>query len=107
MFSLYAKRWNSTAYEKPRASLFWLTLATIGDSRMSSRISTFCGVAGSPGIEALSQAVAAPPGVVASPSPVCQMPNLFTPPVVWNPHRPEVLYSHRGLTFTPAAMLAG
>src|SRR5437773_7926211 len=46
-------------------------------------------------------------GVVRSPSPVCQMPNLFRPAELWKPHTPDVLYSHIGLGLMFVAVLAG
>src|SRR6267143_1135524 len=58
----------------------------------------------------LSQAVAAAPGVVGSPSPVCQMPYEVAPAgpaEVWKPQIPPVLYSHTGLAGIPAARLDG
>ena len=58
------------------------------------------------GIAWLSHAAAPPPGVVASPSPVCQTP--YEPAAdVWKPQSPLVLYSHIGLAEMPNAVLPG
>src|SRR5712664_3696534 len=81
-----------------------------GDCRTSKMISTLFCVRESCGTTCLSQAVAAAPGVVASPSPVCQMPYVVAPAgpaEVWKPQIPPVLYSHTGLAEMPAARLDG
>src|SRR5215831_11478674 len=102
------KRWNSTVYGKPRESATWFTLAISGEVRTSNSISAFGGVFASCGWACRSQAIAAPVGVVGSPSPVCQTPNLLRPAAVWKPHRPPVvLYSHTGLLLMFAGVLPG
>src|SRR6266704_1745728 len=80
----------------------------MGDCRMSKASSTLASVAVELGMAKLSHTVAPAPGVVVSPSPVCQMPYLFRPAAeVWNPHNPDVLYSHIGLGLIPVAVLDG
>src|SRR5215510_579461 len=101
--SFIPKRWNSTLYGKPRASGSWLTLAMMGDSSTSITSSACGGVWALCGMAALSHCVAPGGGVVGSPSPVCQTPNI-EPNEVWKPQGPDVLYSQTGFKLMLSAI---
>ena len=55
----------------------------------------------------MSQLTAPAGGVSGSPSPVCQIPYLFSPPDVWKPHTPEVRYSHIEFGLMFSTLLCG